>query len=278
MVSILEEALQAFFNVCAILRHASSYESNSGQMQSFVEVLHHPKLERFLEFFLRSLCLYFRLEIQGLENVPRRGGAVLIANHSGVSGLDAVLLAHLVRWQTGRRVMILAHRAFFDFSPVVKNISESFFLRKACFENGVKILEEGNLCLVFPEGEDGNFKPSSERYQLRAFHTGFLRMAAAAKVPVLMASVIGAEGTHWNLAQIKLHRWVRGLSIPVPLNLIPLPSKWRIRISTAFSGETMGHLDPNERQLLQARAAGLRVKLQRQIDEEREKIPFSLLA
>jgi 1-acyl-sn-glycerol-3-phosphate acyltransferase len=245
---------------------------------SFVQILHHPRLERFLEYSLRFLCHYFRLEIQGLEYIPRRGGAMLVANHSGVSGLDAVLLAHLIRWQTGRKVMILAHRAFFDFSPSVKNLAESFLLRKACFENGVKILEEGNICLIFPEGEDGNFKPSTERYQLRAFHTGFLRMAAAAKVPVLMASIIGAEGTHWNLAQIKLHRWVRGLSVPVPVNLIPLPSKWRIRIDPAFSGETMSHLDPNERQVLQARAAGLRVKLQRQIDEERQKVRFGLMA
>lgn len=232
-------------------------------------------MDRFLEFTARYLCRYFRLEISGLEHIPRRGGAVLIANHSGVSGLDAILLAHQVRWQTGRRVMILAHRAYFDFSPFIRSIAESFLLRRASHENGVKILEEGNICLIFPEGEDGNFKPSRERYYLRPFHTGFLRMAASAKVPVLMASIIGAEATHWNLAQVSLKKWIPGLSIPIPLNLVPFPSKWRIRIDPAFSAETMEHFDPQEREQLQARAAGLRVKLQRRLDDERNLTPKS---
>ena len=94
-------------------------------------------------------------------------------------------------------------------------------------------------------------------------------MAAAAKVPVLMASVVGAEGTHWNLAQISLNKWIPGLSIPLPLNLVPFPSKWKIRVSPVFSAETMMNFDPNEREQLKARSAGIRIKLQRQLADER---------
>ncbi|MGZ3771609.1 MAG: lysophospholipid acyltransferase family protein, partial [Bdellovibrio sp.] len=40
-------------------------------------------------FLLEILRKYFRMEIEGVENIPRRGAVVIAPNHSGFSGFDA---------------------------------------------------------------------------------------------------------------------------------------------------------------------------------------------
>jgi hypothetical protein len=40
--------------------------------------------------------------------------------------------------------------------------------------------------------------------------------------------VIGAEETHINLNQLKFTRFLKGVVIPLPLNVIPLPARWKI--------------------------------------------------
>jgi hypothetical protein len=41
--------------------------------------------------------------------------------------------------------------------------------------------------------------------------------------------VIGAEETHITLSQIRWAKELFGIIIPVPLNVIPLPAKWKIK-------------------------------------------------
>ena len=82
--------------------------------------------------------------------------------------------------------------------------------------------------MIFPEGEHGNFKPSSEMYKLQEFKRGFIRMALETGAPIIPTLVIGAEETHVNLSRLKLTKFLRGVVLPLPLNLIPLPSKWKI--------------------------------------------------
>jgi len=53
-------------------------------------------------------------------------------------------------------------------------------------------------------------------------------MALECKTPIVPTIVIGAEETHINLKSIRLTKYLRGLVIPLPLNIIPLPSKWKI--------------------------------------------------
>ncbi len=99
---------------------------------------------------------------------------------------------------------------------------------EANFKNGIEALLKHQLVLLFPEGEQGNFKPSSKAYQLQEFRRGFVRMAIETGCPIIPTLVIGAEETHVNLSQLKLTKYLRGLILPLPLNIIPLPSKWRI--------------------------------------------------
>src|SRR6185437_10522863 len=168
-----------------------------------VELVNTPEFDRGLKGFLKFLKTYFRVEIQGLENLPAKGQkGVICPNHSGYAGTDAVLLADLIHEHTGRRPRILAHRAFFDFSESVKAVSESFGLHKASIENGVDVQNRRHLLIIFPEGEKGNFKPSALRYRLQEFKTGFLRIAIEANAPIIPCVIIGAEESHLNLGNI----------------------------------------------------------------------------
>jgi 1-acyl-sn-glycerol-3-phosphate acyltransferase len=90
-------------------------------------------------------------------------------------------------------------------------------------------LNKNRLLVLFPEGEYGNFKPSSQAYQLQEFKRGFVRMAIKTESPIVPCMIIGAEETHINLRQFQTTKFLRGLVLPLPLNLIPLPSKWKIK-------------------------------------------------
>ena len=177
---------------------------------------------------MEFLSKYFRLEIEGSENIPRRGSAIIAPNHSGFSGLDALLLAHVTHFKARRIARILTHRFWFTSKLTAIPLQKLGFT-KATIQNGVAALKRNNVVIVFPEGEDGNFKPSSKKYQLQNFKTGFVRMALETQSPIVPTLIIGAEETHINLRRIDLSRIVKGLSLPLPLNIIPLPAKWRIK-------------------------------------------------
>jgi hypothetical protein len=41
--------------------------------------------------------------------------------------------------------------------------------------------------------------------------------------------IIGAEETHITLSQIRWAKEILGIIVPIPLNVIPLPAKWKIQ-------------------------------------------------
>ena len=170
---------------------------------------------------------YFRLEVEGLENIPRRGAGVIAPNHSGFSGFDAFLLAHEIQRGTGRLPRVLTHKFWF-LSAATSVPAEKAGFVEATTANGLHQLSKNNLIVLFPEGEQGNFKPTAQRYHLQEFKRGFIRMALEKQCPIIPTLIIGAEETHINLATLKLNKLLRGMIVPLPLNLIPLPAKWKI--------------------------------------------------
>jgi 1-acyl-sn-glycerol-3-phosphate acyltransferase len=179
-------------------------------------------------FLLEILRKYFRMEIEGAENIPRRGAVIIAPNHSGFSGFDAFLLGHIVQQEAKRVPRVLTHHFWFLTETTAIPATKMGFT-EATYENGVNALKKGNAIVLFPEGEQGNFKPTSERYQLQEFKRGFVRMAIESQCPIVPAVVLGAEETHINLTQLKFTKFLKGTVIPLPLNILPLPAKWRIR-------------------------------------------------
>ncbi len=176
---------------------------------------------------LSALAKYFRLEVQGAEHIPRRGRCIVAPNHSGFLGLDAMILGHEILKYTGRVPRLMAHRLWFT-SDFTTRAAQKLGVVEATTNNGISLLKRNNMVVLFPEGEGGNFKPSSQRYVLQEFRRGFIRMALLAQAPIVPTVIIGAEEANLTISQIKAARYLIGSVLPLPLNLIPFPSKWRI--------------------------------------------------
>lgn len=234
-------------------------------------------MDRAVTQLVAWIWKYFRVHVSGVEHLPKEGPLLVIPNHSGFSGLDAVLLLHFMNQHQGRAPKVLAHRFFFHVSPIVKAIAERYGLREATYSKGLSLLRENESILMFPEAENGNFKPTSERYRLQPFHSGFARLAAASKAKVVPCLIVGAEESFLNWGSIDLSRFSPKLKIPLPVTLLPLPSQWHIRFYPPidFSSYTPEEAENPER--MHAVASDLRKRMQKDLNallKERSSIFF----
>lgn len=215
---------------------------------------------------LEIMRKYFRLEVEGLDYVPKKGSAIIAPNHSGYMGFDALLLSHLLYKDHRRIARVLAHHFWF-LTKTTAIPAQKMGFTEASFENGIAELKKNNLIIIFPEGESGNFKPTSKMYQLQEFKRGFIRMALTTQSPIVPALVIGAEESNINLSQLKFTKFLRGAVLPLPLNVIPLPVKWKIKFLPAI------HLPykpsaADDRELVMEIAADIQEQMQDALSEE----------
>jgi 1-acyl-sn-glycerol-3-phosphate acyltransferase len=181
---------------------------------------------------------YFRVKLQGLENVPGEGRAVLVANHSGQLPFDAAMLtvALLLEKDPPRVLRALVER----WVPTLPFVS-TFMARVGQIvgtpENCRRLLAADEAILVFPEGVRGLNKPFSERYRLQGFGAGFMRLALESGAPVVPVAVVGAEEQSPALMDLKPLAKLLGFpAFPLTPTLLPLPLPTRY---TILFGEPM---------------------------------------
>jgi 1-acyl-sn-glycerol-3-phosphate acyltransferase len=91
-------------------------------------------------------------------------------------------------------------------------------------ENCRRLLAADEALLVFPEGVRGLNKVFTERYKLRTFSTGFVRLALEAGAPIVPIAVVGAEEQAPALVDLKPLARLLGLpALPITPYLLPLP-------------------------------------------------------
>jgi len=137
---------------------------------------------------VRTLCsLAFRLRVEGLENVPSEGAALISPNHR--SAIDPPLMSvllprplyHMAKAELFPKIGWLISRlgAF----PVQRGSGDLRAMRKS-----LRLLREGRLICVFPEGtrsrtaEMGPVRPGASYL---AYHTG---------APVIPVGISGTYG------------------------------------------------------------------------------------
>lgn len=227
------------------------------------EVLMYRVLPHFLMEIARK---YFRLQIEGVENIPRRGPALVAPNHSGFSGFDALLLSHEIFKVSGRIPRVLTHHLWYLTKATAIPAEKVGFI-EATMSNALAQLGKNNLVVLFPEGEYGNFKPTAQRYHLQRFRSGFVRLALIKQCPIIPTLILGAEETHINLAQLKFTKYLRGVVLPLPLNVIPLPAKWKIKILPPIHLPYQASA-ADDRDLVDDLCADIREQMQRAISDE----------
>ncbi|WP_214103345.1 lysophospholipid acyltransferase family protein [Acrocarpospora catenulata] len=193
--------------------------------------------EALLEVLRPLYRCWFRVETAGLGNVPRGGGALVVANHSGALPLDALMLQVALHDEAGRTVRLLGADLVYRL-PVLSHLARKSGHTLACPPDAGRLLGRGELVGVFPEGFRGIGKAFWHRYRLQRFgRDGVVATALRAGVPIVPCAIVGAEEIYPKLGDLGVAARVLGLPyLPVTpffpwlgvLGLVPLPSKWLI--------------------------------------------------
>ena len=131
----------------------------------------------------------FKLDIQGLDNVPDTGGAIMAPNH--ISVIDSFVLPAVLP----RRITYVGKAEYMD-SWKTKYIFPALGMIPIDREGGSKsegalsaatrVLERGELFGIYPEGT------RSRDAKLHKGHTGVARLALATRCPIIP---VGIQGT-----------------------------------------------------------------------------------
>jgi len=197
-----------------------------------------------------ALALYrswFRVQARGLQHIPDVGPALVVANHSGVLPLDAIMLQAGVfaEHPASRNLRLLGADLVYRL-PVLASLARRSGHTRADPAEALQLLAAGELVGVFPEGFKGIGKPFSERYQLQRFgRGGFARTALQAGVPVIPCAIVGAEEIYPMIGNSEaLARALRLPYFPLtplfpwlgPVGAVPLPSNWVIEFCEPVPG------------------------------------------
>lgn len=117
-------------------------------------------LRLFLVLFVRTFATVFcRHQMTGRENLPRKGPAILVANHD--SHLDTFLIWLLLEWRTMDTFRPLGSRQYLRSNWLLSFFSGSI-LRVIYINREIgsllavrKVLRQGSLVLIYPEGTRG---------------------------------------------------------------------------------------------------------------------------
>ncbi len=221
---------------------------------------------------------YFRVESTGLEHIPPSGRCLLVANHSGTLPYDAAMVFAAVRFNhPAERIVRALVEDFVYHLPYLGMFMSRVGAVRACQENALRLLENDELALVFPEGVKGIGKLYSKRYRLQRFgRGGAVRLAASSQAPIVPVSIVGAEESMPLLSKVSWLARPLGLPyIPItptlpwlgPLGLIPLPTRWFIDFGEPLD---LSRYDPDallhDRVLINRLNEDLRHRIQHLVD------------
>jgi 1-acyl-sn-glycerol-3-phosphate acyltransferase len=169
----------------------------------------------------------FRLEAQGLENLPADDGFVLAANH--ISNFDPWPLGYPL-WPR-RQLCFMAKAELFNpvLGPMLR-AGGAFPVRRGeqdvqAIETAVRLCKEGRIVAMFPEGTRRE-KGLRKRFEAKP-RTGSARIALAAGVPLVPAAIKGTD----RLARIPKLRIAYGSPLRVD-DLAPLIPRDAARTAT----------------------------------------------
>jgi len=141
------------------------------------------------------MTLGWRPRVEGLEHIPKTGGAIFAGNHLSVADelfLGAVVPRHIAFW---------AKSEYFRGGGLKGNLTK-FVLEGlgaikvergggraalAAFDGAIPVLKAGDMVAVYPEGTRS---PDGRLYRGR---TGVARLAVAAGVPIIPVGMLGTE-------------------------------------------------------------------------------------
>lgn len=141
------------------------------------------------------LRIVFRPRVEGRECVPRTGAAILAGNHLSFS--DSIFMPLMVR----RKVTFVAKAEYFTGTGIKGYLTRLFFIgagtipidrsggqaAAAAMETGLRILADGGLFGIYPEGTRS---PDGRLYRGK---TGVARLALESGAPVVPVVMLNSD-------------------------------------------------------------------------------------
>ncbi len=228
--------------------------------------------ETVVSFFYRY---WFRAEVEGVENVPSEGGALLVSNHSGALPPDAAVIGKAIREEhPDPRPLYMTVEHFFKGYPGFSALLPKIGCVPAHPANVHRLLyDEEQLVLVFPEGRKGTEKLVKDRYRVQRFgRGGFVEAAMRGRAQLVPVCVVGAEEAAPIFMQSKAMQRLTGLLyFPItptfpwlgPAGMLGyLPAKFKIRFLEPIDTTKMGNDPADDKALVQTVAQEVRARIQ----------------
>jgi len=208
-----------------------------------------PEFVKKMYWIFWPLEKYFRFEVRGLNNIPKKGPVFVVMNH-GIIPYHGFMFAKKLVSDLKVYPRGLGADFLFDI-PYVRE----FFLKggavRARPRNAVQLLKDGHLVMLSP---GGIYEALIAKKGLRRIpwerRKGFVKIAVQAKTPIVPTYCQGINSVYWNSyfllkPRIKLFEKTRfGVPLFLGLGLLPFPRKLIHRVgkpikTTKRRGETL---------------------------------------
>jgi 1-acyl-sn-glycerol-3-phosphate acyltransferase len=204
---------------------------------------------------------YWRVEVDGIRNVPARGRALLVANHAGIVPYDGAMIRTAIVAEHPEprhaRMLVVDWAFAMPFTNMVLTKTGNVLAHP---DNATALLERDELVGVFPEGVKGAAKLFRDRYRVqRMGRGGFVQVALRTGSPIIPVAVVGSEDVHPVMLNLKPLARLLGLPLaPITptfpwlglAGVIPLPSKWLIAFGKPIPVSQFGPEAANDPRLV----------------------------
>jgi 1-acyl-sn-glycerol-3-phosphate acyltransferase len=237
-----------------------------------------PKYDARLQPLMDVLYTrYFRAQAEGVENVPAGGRALLVANHSGSLPYDALMLKTAIRREhASRRPLRWLVENHVFYMPFVGSMLNRMGALRACQENAERLLRDGHLLAVFPEGRRGQGRLFRDRYKLQRFgRGGFIRLCLRTNTPIIPCAIVGPEEAMPLLFKIENFAKLAGVPyVPItptfpllgPLGLLPAPTRWYFEFGAPIPFDAYGPEAADDDMLVGRLSERVRATIQSMVD------------
>lgn len=200
---------------------------------------------------------YWRVEVDGLDRVPRSGRAILVGLHRGFMPWDGVMALHELVQRLSRYPRFLIHPGLIKF-PFLFNYMTKLGGIIACQENAAYVLDRDEMLGLFPEGIRGAFSLYRDAYKIGKFgRDEYVKLALRHRAPIVPFVTVGSAEIFPILKKWDWSWWKRNTEWPTfPITPtfpflppVPLPAKWHtqflepIHIEQRYPPEAAG--DPS---------------------------------
>ncbi|GAB1602437.1 transmembrane protein 68-like [Argonauta hians] len=244
------------------------YSYRHGLRQAYAKDFWHGARQTLAVLWDFQGYIWHGYEVEGFENVPSTGAALLIYYH-GVIPIDVYYVVASCIIHKGRTIRAIGDRFLFKL-PFVRILMEAFKVFPGTVQSCINLLNEGHILAIAPGGlREALF--GDETYQMMwSKRVGFAKVALKANVPVIPMFTQNIRET------FRTPSWsrniLRKLYEKTRWPLLPIYGGFPVKLKTIF-GEP---IYPDQSESPEQFAKKVECKLQELINHH-QRIPGSIL-